>query len=213
MPFQQNKQMDNTVLIWTSREDLKKKAGIVADKLGLHLTQAECDADIIGIPCFFVVIDVEKLNTPLTEYLNKMARVMADYEQTILLVGHYRHRMPSPLKSFIIKIETEPDTEFLETIIKKAHDNCPAVMRLALNSTFAYAQFDQTKKRIFRVWYLHRELTKKGGYVNTKVFANIFSVSEKTILRDIKILKDFSCEIYYDGWTQNKGFYMRESFK
>lgn len=205
--------MDRTILIWTTKEDLKERVHRVVDNLGLRVLEAECDADIIGIPCFYAIIDAAKLNTPLTEYLNKMAKVMADYEQTFLIVGTNRHRIPNPLKNFVIKLEEEPDSSFLEKSIRKAHENCPAVMRQTMNNAFAYAQFDQTKKRIFRVWYLHKELTKKGGYVNTKVFANIFNVSEKTILRDIKILKDFNCEIYYDGWAQNKGFYMRESFK
>ncbi|MEI6764690.1 MAG: HTH domain-containing protein [Bacteroidota bacterium] len=205
--------MDKTVLIWTKDDSLKERVRTAVEKLGLRLVTAECDADIIGIPCFYVILDSSKLNAPLTEYLNKMARVMADYEQTILIVGTNRHRIPNPLKNFVVKLDEVPDSLFLEKSIEKAHDNCPAVMRQNMNNTFAYTQFDRTKKRIFRVWYLHKELTKKGGYANTKVFANIFNVSEKTILRDIKILKDFSCEIYYDGWAQNKGFYMRESFK
>jgi len=198
--------MENSVLIWTDNKEMIEKTANVVNKLGLELKEAGCETDVIAIPCFYIILDAAKLNKELIEYLTEMANVMSEHEQTILVVGSNMKRIKKPLSNFITKEAILPDDNNLEKYIKAAREKCPVFKRTEMNETYGYIKFDHTKKRIFRVWYMYKELIKNLGYVNTKTYACIFDVSEKTIQRDIQLLKSFGINIRYDGGFESKGY-------
>ena len=66
-------------------------------------------------------------------------------------------------------------------------------------------------KKLCRLFSILRKLEPEGNYVTVSELAKEFSVSEKTIMRDIQFLRFDGCEdIRYD--PQKKGFYLDNSF-
>lgn len=205
--------MENSVLIWTENKELMTLTEKVIGKLGLQLKEADCATDLIAIPCFYIIIDAPKLNKESIELLHEMAKVMYENEQKILLISESSQRIPKRLQKFIKRIDNIPLESELMNCINDAKILNPVYKRKILNENFNYKNFDHTKKRIFRVWYIYNELKKKDGCVNAYHYSTIFDVSDKTIHRDIDILRDFECNIIHDAQgMQGSGYYLKESF-
>ncbi len=206
--------MENSVLIWTEKNALMSLAEKVINKLGIQLKEAECATDLIAIPCFYIILDAYKINKDSIELLHEMSKAMYDNEQRILIIGKSTYRMPKRLIKFIERTDNIPSESELTNYIQQARVLNPVYKRKIMNEKFNYKNFDHTKKRIFRVWYIYNELLRKDGIVNAYHFSTIFDVSAKTIHRDIEILRDFGCTIEHDiSGMQGSGFYMTESFK
>lgn len=205
--------MENSVLIWTENKELMALTEKVINKLDLQLKEADCATDLIAIPCFYIIIDVSKLSKESIELLHEMAEVMSDNEQRILLIGESSQRIPKRLLKFIKRVDNIPTEIELMMYINDARILNPVYQRKIMNEKYDYKKFDHTKKRIFRVWYIYNELIKKNGCVNTYHYSTIFDVSDKTIHRDIDILREFGCNIIHDAQgMQGSGYYLQESF-
>ncbi len=205
--------MENSVLIWTENNQLMTLTEKVINKLGIQLKEADCATDLIAIPCFYIILDSLKLSKESKELLHEMSKVMYDNEQKILIIGNSDFRIPKRLLKFVKRVDNIPTENELVDYITKARVLNPVFQRKILHEQFNYRNFDHTKKRIFRVWYIYKELLKKDGYVNAYSFSTIFDVSVKTIHRDIEILRDFGCKIDYETHgIQGSGFYWIESY-
>ncbi len=203
--------MENSVLIWTESNSLMTMTETIVSKHNLQLKEADCATDLIAIPCFFIIVDASFINKESVQLLHEMAKIMTENEHKILVIGDIK--LPKRLWKFVEQLDQLPSARELENLIIEARELNSVYQRKLMNERFRYRDFDHTRKRIFRVWYIYNKLKEKNGHVNADHFSTIFNVSGKTIYRDIAILKDFGCVIDYDATGEHgSGFYLTESF-
>ena len=166
-----------TILMWTNNPLILKFTQEIAKELKLNIHHAKTETDILAIPCFLMMIETEKLKEELLSDFNQIVKHMNPSECSIIVFGKRLTNAPFYVKPLLTYANKAITKEYLEKLIKKA-----------MISTKKIKQ-DMFKQRINRIMYLYKILDE-GKVIETKDICFYFEISDRTLRRDVKVLRD-----------------------
>jgi hypothetical protein len=183
-----------TILSWTDNKNVLSSLKNISKELYLKLYKAEVEQDLYGVPYFFVVVDGDKLNKAILMNLKEIIFNQNYKELGILVIGNKSLKIPVAIKKFFIQTEEGVTREFLKATI--------------LNKKFSINRRTNNKrsydKTVFRIVYVLKKLMRPTEILRVEELCAEFNVSEKTIKRDIALLRSMGEEIIYD--KNRKGY-------
>ncbi len=182
----------NTILLWTKNQHIIRFTSEIAVELNLTIYNSEVEADLIAVPCFLMIVDTEKLKDDFLSDFNQIAKHMDSGVRSILVVGKRLMNLPFHVKLLVTYANRTITKGYLVKIINTACDIKRNVKQ------------DMFKERIHRIIFLYKLLVE-GKVIATKEMGELFEMSDRTLRRDIKILRDVcDKEIIFD---KDSGYY------
>jgi len=179
---------ETTIATWIDDKQLLILTKKIAKELKLNICEIEQETDIYGVPYFFGIIDGKKLTTSILKNLKEMIVTENSKEFGILLTSKADCKIPGAIKKFFIKQQEVISLEWLKTTI--------------LNKRYAIKRHKENKrsydKTLFRTVFILRKLMMPRTILYMEDLCSEFNVSEKTIKRDINLLRSMGEEIVYD---------------
>ena len=164
----------------------------IAIELNLSIYNAEVETDLIAVPCFLMIVDTEKLKDDFLSDFNQIAKQMDSGVRSILVVGKRLMNLPFHVKLLVTYANRMITKDYLLKIINTARDTKRNVKQ------------DIFKERIHRIIFLYK-LLGEGKVIATKDMSELFEMSDRTLRRDIKVLRDVcDKEIIFD---KDSGYY------
>ena len=188
------KRIENNVVVFTDDKQIISLAERVTDELKLSLLHAEDTIDLYVTGGFFEIVDPDKVDENYFETIQEIHGDENPKEFAILLTKPVKN-IPQKLKKIFIQPKEnsfEYDNLKLSILNKRS-----AILRHQKNPR----SYD---KRLFRLFYILRKLQLEGAIVKKDELAIEFNVSDKTIQRDIELLKMAGEDIVYD--KEYKGY-------
>jgi hypothetical protein len=166
-----------TILMWTKNPPISKFTLEIAKELKLNVHNIKTETDLLAIPCFLIIVDTEKLKTELLSDFNQIAKHMNPNECSIIVFGKRIINAPFYVKPLLTYANKAITKEYLEKLIKKAMTFPKKIKQ------------DMFKQRINRIIYLYK-LLDEGKVIETKDICFYFEISDRTLRRDVKVLRD-----------------------
>jgi len=189
-----------TILSWTNDKRVLSSLRNISKELNLNLYEAEVEQDLYGVPYFFVVVDGDKISKVILMNLKEIICNENYKELGILVIGDVSLKIPVAIKKFFIQTEEGVTSDFLKaTILNKRY----SINRHSKNNR----SYDKT---VFRIIYVLKKLMRPKELVRVEELCQEFNVSEKTIKRDIALLRSMGEEIVFD---KNRNGYSLVSFE
>jgi hypothetical protein len=167
----------NTILVWTTNKPIIKFTSEIAIDLNLTIYKVEVETDLIAVPCFLMIVDTENLKENFLSDFNQIAKHMDSGVHSILVVGKRIMNLPFHVKLLVDYANRTITKDYLLKIINTARD------------TKLNVKQDMFKERIHRIIFLYK-LLDEGKVIATKEMGELFEMSDRTLRRDIKILRD-----------------------
>ena len=184
----------NTILLYTDNKDIIKNAKRVAAELKLNCLEADCPEDLLGIPYFVAIVDPDKISKNDLENIKEVCEDENPKEFAILFTEKCTYKIPQRIKKLIVKTPEIIDYQSLKLLILSKKS---AVTRRLKNGR----TYD---KKLFRLFSILRKLQPEKSIIFVNDMCQEFSVSEKTIKRDIEFLKMSGEDIEFD--RERKGY-------
>ncbi|MEI6681635.1 MAG: HTH domain-containing protein [Bacteroidota bacterium] len=182
----------NTILLWTKNQHIRRLTSEIAVELNLSIYNVEEETDLIAVPCFLMILDTEKLKDDFLSDFNGIAKHMDSGVRSILVVGKRLLNLPFHVKLLVTYANRTITKDYLLKIINTARDIKRNVKQ------------DMFKERIHRIIFLYK-LLDEGKVIATKEMGELFEMSDRTLRRDIKILRAVcDKEIVFD---KDSGYY------
>ena len=187
-----NASNSNTILVWTKSKTIIRITSEIAEELKLNIYKVAVETDLIAVPCFLMIVDTEKLKDDFLSDFNQIAKHMDSGVRSILVVGKRLMTLPFYVKLLVTYANRTITKDYLLKIINTARDTKRNVKQ------------DMFKERIHRIIFLYK-LLDEGKVIGTKEMCEFFEMSDRTLRRDIKILRDVcDKEIIFD---KDYGYY------
>lgn len=167
----------NTILLWTKNQHIIKFTSEITKELALNIYNVEVETDLIAIPSFLMIVDAENLKDDFLLDFNQIAKHMDSGVRSIFVVGKRLMNLPFHVKLLVTYANRTITKEYLLKIINKTRDVKRNVKQ------------DMFKERIHRIIFLYK-LLDEGKVIPTKEMGEFFEMSDRTLRRDIKILRD-----------------------
>ena len=182
----------NTVLVWTKNKEIIGFTSEIAQELNLKIYYADIETDLLAIPCFMMFVDTEKLRDDFLSDFNEIAKHMDSGKQSIVVIGKRLMNLPFHVKPFVINAKRNITKEYIYKLVVKARQFKQHVKQ------------DIFKKRINRIIFIYK-LLDEGKVIITSEMCDLFETSDRTLRRDIKVLRDVcDKEIRFD---KDSGYY------
>lgn len=186
---------ENTIIVFSRDKALIEMSRKVALAIKINAAIAKHYTDIYAIPSFFIIIDGKYANKDFLTVMEDMLGLEDPKEFGILINGKPAFPPGRNMKKFIINESIQLTASWLKTTILNKH---LTIIRHKNNKR----SYDRT---IFRVIFILRKFIRnKEAVLKLQDLCNEFNVSEKTIKRDISLLKAMGEDIIYD--KKRKGF-------
>lgn len=190
---------DNTILIWSDDDNVKLLFKKLAKSLRINFYDVEIETDIYAVPYFFALIDSKKLRKETLTILKEVL-IYENHKEFIIVIYNYSNlKIPSIIKKYFKIIEGEITDTKLRTLI--------------LNKQAAIKRHKENKKSydkiIFRTIYIIKKLMQKNTLLKIEDLCAEFNVSEKTIKRDIELLRSMGEDIEYN--KLERAYYLKHS--
>jgi hypothetical protein len=182
------KTYDNTIIAWVKDRQLLATINKIVKELKVNFLLVQEEEDIFALPYFFAILDGEYINDKILDDLIEVISNENPKEFAILLTSNTTRKIPSKFKKYFIKAPEEITPTWLKTlIINKKY----AINRRKINRR----SYDKT---IFRTVYILKQLMQNNAVLKLNELCMEFNVSEKTIKRDIELLRVMGDSIEYD---------------
>lgn len=168
---------ENTVLIASNHPELNQLLGAIKVE-GLHLHVSQRPQDILAVPCCLMFVDAIRLDRKLLAGLSQLALAEETPSWKIIVVG----QMPNIPEELARHIEPAPYVWSRKVLVTR------------INATMASARGEQKRQaqfhdRVYRIVSLHNHI-KEGRAVELDKLLGTYGISERTIRRDLKVLRD-----------------------
>jgi biotin operon repressor len=181
-------QWNATILTWTKDKKILSLLKNITRELKLNLYKADKEEDLYGVPHFFSVVDGDKIKKVLLMNFKEMIAYENKKESGILVIGEVQSNIPVSIKRFFIQTKEGITSDYLKATI--------------LNKKYAISRHTKNKrtydKTVFRIVYVLKKLMHPKELVRIEELCQAFNVSEKTIKRDIAMLRNMGEEIVFD---------------
>ncbi len=187
---------EETVIVFCDDPDIVKLTVQITNELKLKCFPAEVTTDLYAIPHFFGVVDPDKLEEGFYDIFREIYEMINSREFAIFLTKPPKVKIPRDIQRYFIISPDPPEYKQLKLHILNRRS---ALLRHQKNRR----SFD---KKLFRLFYILRKLSPEGSMVYLNDLCQEFNVSEKTIKRDIQLLKTYGEDIRYDH--KKNGYYL-----
>jgi hypothetical protein len=172
---------ENTVLIYTNKQKLYDRLAAECNSIDINLYRMQVPTDLFGIPCFIFIVDAELVNENLFNDINEIFEFENEKTWSTIILGNYSFQKEYANKT---RFELFYDLSDLSQIKKTIRRKMKVVeTELKLESL--------NHKKIRRVIKLYLDLHISGiNIVDIDLFCLEHAVSERTLRRDIKLLKE-----------------------
>ncbi len=181
---------EDTIIInfGTERQEFKELKK-VCKELDMKIARLTSSPEIFGHHYLILILDPDLTYQDDIDWFDNMSKNFDVREVSILFTRKCEiNKLPSSIRRFIIK---QPD-EF-------NYDNLKLIL---LNKRTIHRRIAKTKtqydRKLFRMMYILTNLMYKQKKITTQGLCNEFNVSEKTIYRDILMLRSLENYIEYD---------------
>lgn len=186
---------ENTIVIFSRDKALIEMSQKVSAAMKINAAIAKHYPDIYAIPSFFIIIDGKYVNNDFLTAMEDMLGFEDPKEFGIVINGKAASLPGRSLSKFITNQPIQITASWLKTTILNKH---LAIVRHKNNKR----AYDRT---IFRVVFILRKfLRNKEAVLKLNDLCNEFNVADKTIKRDIALLRAMGEDIIYD--KKRKGF-------
>lgn len=189
----------HTILTWTDDPAVNFLINKIAESLKLVVYEASIESDIYAVPYFFAIFDAKKLRKETITILKEVLIYENAKEFLIIIQGDTAVKIPGSIKKYFKKLDGEITEANLRTLV--------------LNKNTAIIRHRNNKKSydkiIFRTIYILRKLMQKDIILKIEDLCSEFNVSEKTIKRDIELLRSMGEDIEYD--KMKRGYCLKHS--
>lgn len=177
----------NTILLWTKNQDIIKFTTDIAQELKLNIYNGKVLADLTQVPSFIIIVDTEFLIDNFQVDFNNYIRKEDSNRCSLVIVGKKLVGVPYRVKPLITYVEKAITKEYIHSLIEKAM------------GPIKNPKQEKFEQRVHRIIYLYILLNEGKKKVFTKDLIEHFQISERTLRRDIKVLKDVcDKEIVFD---------------
>jgi hypothetical protein len=184
----------NTILVWTKNQNIIRFTTEIAEKLKLSIYHATIETDLIAIPCFLMIVDTEKLKDDFLSDFNQIAKHMDSGKRSIIVFGKRINNLPFHVKFLITYANRAITKDYILNLVNKARNPKQNIKQGLF------------KQRIQRIIFLYK-LLDEGKVLVTKEMSELFEISDRTLRRDIKVLRDVcDKDITYD---KDIGYYFQ----
>lgn len=149
----------------------------IAEELKLNIYHATIETDLIAIPCFLMIVDTEKLKDDFLSDFNQIAKYMDSGKRSIVVFGKRIKNLPFHVKFLVTYANRAITKEYVLDLVNKAR-NPKQNLKQGL-----------FKQRMQRIIFLYK-LLDEGKVLVTKEMSELFEISDRTLRRDIKVLRD-----------------------
>ncbi len=160
----------------------------VCNELDISILEVDASPDVVALPYFIFFIDpnlITKEELGLLEYMCDFQ----DYKEIAqLFIKPPKFKLSPKMRKFTLKTPDLLDYDTLKLIILKRR----SVLQRRGNNKGSY------DKKIYRMMHILLNLMSKKKNINTQDLCVEFGVSEKTILRDIDMLRILGNDIEFD---------------
>jgi hypothetical protein len=188
-----NYSKENTVAVLVKDRKILASLKTVCKRQQLMLYSIEKPTDIIAVPCFLTIIEKKWLDGQYVEMLEELSLEAGDNEWKLHLIGTEKIKTSQRLKKHTHTIEVCPSNLDMEKIINDEKKTfIKGIKRASL-----------INNKIYRIVKLYIDVTKNGNLLDIESYTALNLVSERTLRRDIRVLKDLFPDfiVYYkNGW-------------
>jgi hypothetical protein len=183
---------ENTILIYSKNELLIEQLKTIKSERDIEYYEVTKIEDFIAVHSFLIIVDSNLLNEKIFEIFNQILPFEQINELSIVLIGAPHLKLDSSIKKYTIIINEK--LEGLDKIIMNKKD----FMRQQSNRQSLMLQ---KYRRIINLYVS----TLKNRQLDIDKYCEENQVTERTLRRDIKLLKDIYTDfhIYLNrSWTK-----------
>jgi len=184
----------NTIAVLVKDKKFLKGLKTVCKTQKLLIYPIKKYTDVIAGPCFITIIEKSLLTDKYLEMLEEMALLGETKEWQLILIGTEKIKMSRALMDQTIEIKvTATMEEMKKNILKQQKSLIKEGKRKA-----------KINNKIYRVIKLYIDITTKGNILDIEEYVALNLISERTLRRDVRILKDLypDFNVYFKGsWT------------
>jgi hypothetical protein len=167
----------NTILVWTNNQNIIWFTSKIAEYLKLNIYHAEVETDLMAVPCSLMIVDTEKLKEIFLSVFNKIAKHMDAGKCSIVVFEKRLTNVPYYVKELVSYGNKTITKEYTHNLILKAMSPKKNIKQ------------DVFREKIHRIIFLYK-LLNEGKDIVTNEICELFEISDRTLRRDIKVLRD-----------------------
>ncbi len=179
---------EKVLINFNTRTNEYKELKRICKELDLRIYQMDCSSDIAAYPYFLLVLNPDNFSQDDSDILHDMLKVYDDKEISVLFTKQPKFKLTTKLKKFTIKQPRVFNYDNLKLIILNKRN---ALLRRGKKKI----SYD---KKLYRMLYIMLNLMDKSKHIATQDLCNEFHVSEKTVQRDIDMLRILGNDINFN---------------
>lgn len=183
-----NYSITNTIAVWSDNIEIIKYTKAIADELKLIILEPDHVADLIAIPCFLKIIDAKNFDKLYKELGDTRDEFFLHDDCKIAIYGNSRIDKQWIPKNLIEEIPFVLSKKYFSKLIKQELDSA------IKEDGYRKKQF---KKRIFRIISLYH-IHENGENINIEKVSSRFDIDNRTVRRDLEVLKKINPKIKFD---------------
>ena len=180
--------MDEQVIILSDNKALVRNVKKICSELKVDFIEAESTSDLYALPFFFAIVDPEKIEKEFFESFEEIFELEDPKKITVFLTRDVSKIRRKIKKFFVVNAKEEIDMSDLKTLLQNKKITC----QKHKTDSKSY------DKRLFRMFFILRKLLPKNSYIKIPDLCKEFNVSQRTIRRDIELMRMAGEDIEYN---------------
>lgn len=173
-----------SVLIFSSDKKLKNHLQSICLQWDLGFVAAAKATDVLAHDYRIVFVDKELFNDELMSSLNELAEWESLGKWKVIILGGRTDSIPIPLDMYCRGLKNYTN-DIISEIVEEYVIKKPTIKQ------------EVFKKRIHRIVFLMDQINK-GETLYAQHLCKCFRISERTLFRDLKIIKEVFPDLYID---------------
>lgn len=182
---------ENTIIVWSRQKEIVKYVVEYGKYHNLNICFPSNVTEVLDTANFLFFIDADNFNVFLKTISFRLSDYFKEHKNRIVLYTNQKNfHIADEHIHLVEKVPDEFTRKDISELISKGQD------RLETEKKIRNLEFNN---KVFRIIFLYKML-EHGETIKTKEICERFKISERTLRRDIKILKDVDLErpIYFD---------------
>jgi hypothetical protein len=182
---------ENTIVVWSEQKDLRRTVTEYCNAHDIEICFPSTVTEALAIPNFLFFIDLDNFNSIIKSGYFWLSDYLKEHKNKFVIYTYNKKCNIS--EGFEKQIEVTPfiiSKKYIAKVISGGID------RLQTEDKIRNLEFNN---KVFRIIFLYKMLDH-GEPIKTKEICKRFKISERTLRRDIKILREVDLErpIYFD---------------
>lgn len=191
--------MGEQVIILSDNQTLIKNVKKFCSELKVDFLEADSTSDLYALPFFFAIVDPEKIEKEFFDSFQDIFELENPNKITVFLTKKVTRIRRKIKRFFVVNEKEEIDMSDLKILIQ----NKKNTLQKHKNDSKSY------DKRLFRMFFILRKLLPQDCHLKIPDLCSEFNVSQRTIRRDIELMRMAGEDINYD--KSKKGYVLKGS--